>query len=277
MTQPEVMWTHDDGADEDRSIGIERSPLTAVAALLVTGFCLLRLGAGLYDISRLRQFDEPLAAWDQLQFFGQLALSDPVSLALALGFVVAGFVVSARDSLAPLERTALLVLAGVSAAIALVITVALWRHLALEPHETLDRPYVWNARAALALGALTRAAIAVAAFKFAERYAADDADFDYDDSGYVDPAETDDDADDADEAADSPDDAGSPPTPPAPPPAPPANPWAPTPPAPPPNPWAPAPPAPPAPPLAPRPPDVRSHDYEQPPPPVDEGDERPQP
>jgi hypothetical protein len=262
MTQNDLASTHDDDEDVSLAAAEDGRPPGAVAALVLITFALLRLGAGLFDITKLEVLGEPLRAWDQLHYLGQLATSDPVSLGLALGLLVVGYIVSARDSLSSMERSALLVLAGVSAAIGVLIALTLVRHLALEPHETFDRPYVWHARGSLALAAVTRAVIAAVAFGFAQRYGTvGDEGVDYDDPGLSDETL-------ASEAAGLPDEVVTPPAPPMPP----AAPQAAAPPATPqgaPPPMTPAPPAPSAtPPISTTPPSVSAPPISTTPPPV---------
>lgn len=121
MTQPDNAWAPP-VSDADAEADVH----TAWGAIAALGLCSLAL---LLVVSSFSQFDafDPFGATsgtEKLQVLARYASGTAVPLGLALGLLAIGFVLSDRESLAPLERTSLLVLTGLSAAFALLVAVA---------------------------------------------------------------------------------------------------------------------------------------------------------
>lgn len=177
-------------------------PLSAIAGLLLALGALLRIGGSIYDIRHYPQgVGSPVIdTTTKLRYVATNAPNSDVALALALalGLLVVGFVISARDGLAPLERIALLVLAAVSSAVALLGIVALY--LEFTEEQSFNAPFIWSARGTLALGVVVHAAISTAALGLAQRLAG----IDDDDLDDLDALDEDGDRDDADEMAQTP-------------------------------------------------------------------------
>ena len=158
---------------EFRPADDDRSPASASLGLLVAGLSLLAVIGSIVDLWRIDGRpvfgEQALDSATRIRHVAALALGDELGLAVALGIVVVGFLLSEREGLAPLERVALLVIAGISGALAAVTFIALI--LDLRAEESLQLAYQWHSRGELAVGAATCFAIAATALGVAQRLA----------------------------------------------------------------------------------------------------------
>jgi hypothetical protein len=174
VTEPPNAWAPPEASRTASDSGLDEpshaSTWAAVVALPLCGLCVLRVVLSFSDLHALENFGETDAT-EKLRYLAQFATSSTLPLAIALGVVALEFVVSPRDFLTAMERTALLVVAGVGAALTMLATAALVRDLAATPSD--PRPFLYTDRVGSAIAVVSLAAIAVAAFALAQRFATD--------------------------------------------------------------------------------------------------------